>query len=110
MSYPVAAVSVTVATVTAVLLRHICEVCGVEDVLTADDAFAAGWDYPPRIGGFGVISPRTCPDCEVSKTVWWALVVERYTPDMLTERQRATMDRIAGEPGSVMVSADGSSD
>ena len=30
--------------------RHICEVCGVEEILTPGDAFNLGWDYPPRMG------------------------------------------------------------
>ncbi|MGB3353729.1 MAG: hypothetical protein WBB00_13270 [Mycobacterium sp.] len=41
--------------------RHICEVCGVEEILTPGDAFDLGWDYPPRMGQFGVVGPRCCP-------------------------------------------------
>lgn len=99
----------TAVTVAVVLLRHICEVCGVEEVLTPDDAHAAGWDYPPRMGVFGVIGPRICPNpnCRMNETVWWALAVDGYTPEMLTEQQRATIDRIVGEPETVMVSLGG---
>lgn len=32
-------------------LRHVCEVFGVEELLTPDDAYEKGWDYPPRMGG-----------------------------------------------------------
>jgi hypothetical protein len=37
--------------------RHICEVCGVEEILTPSQAFDVGWDYPPRMGQFGVVGP-----------------------------------------------------
>jgi hypothetical protein len=82
-------------------LRHVCEVCGVEAILTPEAAFEAGWDHPPRMGTFGVISPRTCPDCPINRTIWWALAMDGYTPDMLSPQQRATVDRILGEPGSI---------
>ena len=82
-------------------LRHICEVCGLEQVLTPEVAFDTGWDYPPRLGSYAVISPRTCPDCAINRTVWWALAVDGYTPDMLSPQQRATVDRILGEPGTI---------
>ena len=86
--------------------RHICEVCGVEEILTPGDAFDLGWDYPPRMGQFGVVGPRCCPRCPNVKTVWWALVIDGYTEDMLTEAQRATVRRIAGEPKSIAVPGD----
>jgi hypothetical protein len=35
--------------------------------------------------------------------VWWALAIDGYTEDMLTDRQRATVMRIAGEPNSIAV-------
>lgn len=82
---------------------HICEVCGVEEILPPSVAFDLGWDYPPRMGQFGVVGPRCCPRCPNVRTVWWALVIDGYTEDMLTDRQRATVRRIAGEPDSVAV-------
>ncbi|OKH81473.1 hypothetical protein EB73_28865, partial [Mycobacterium sp. SWH-M3] len=84
-------------------LRHICEVCGAEASLTPGEAFTLGWDYPPRIGQFGVVGPRCCPGCPNVATAWWALVIDGYTEDMLTDGQRATLDRIAGEPDSIAV-------
>ena len=30
-------------------LRHICEVCGKEEILTPEEAFEKGWDYPPMM-------------------------------------------------------------
>ncbi|BCI84191.1 hypothetical protein MTY66_58160 [Mycolicibacterium sp. TY66] len=86
-----------------VILRHICEVCGIEEHLTPEAAHEAGWDYPPKMGTFGVISPRTCPNCVVNQTLWWAVVVEKCTVDMLTTRQRETFVRITGEPGNITV-------
>ena len=45
------------------LLRHICEVCGRTEILTPEEAHSQGWDYPPKMGRFRIISPRTCPNC-----------------------------------------------
>ena len=42
--------------------RHICEVCGVEEILAPAEAFDLGWDYPPRMGQFGVVGPDVVPD------------------------------------------------
>lgn len=84
-------------------LRHICEVCGTEETLTAEAAFHVGWDYPPTMGAFGIIGPRTCADCAVNQTAWWAITVDGYTSDMLTQRQRATIARILAEPASIAV-------
>ncbi|WP_350222961.1 hypothetical protein [Mycolicibacterium porcinum] len=84
-------------------LRHMCEVCGVEEVLTPDEAYEAGWDYPPRHGWFGVISPRVCPRCPSTATVWWALTCDGYTQEMLSDRQRGVIARILAEPASIMV-------
>ncbi|OCB22533.1 hypothetical protein [Mycobacterium intracellulare] len=84
---------------------HVCEVCQTEAVLTPGEAYDAGWDYPPRMGTFGVISPRTCPDCPINRTVWWAIAADGYTEDMLNRQQLATIRRILAEPESVAPSA-----
>ncbi|PPL19823.1 hypothetical protein GY24_04185 [Microterricola pindariensis] len=60
-----------VASVNAFL--HICEVCGARATLTPDESYEAGWDYPPRTGVAGVISPRKCGDCPITGTLWWAV-------------------------------------
>lgn len=39
-------------------LRHICEVCGTDEILTVAEAMAVGWDHPPGMSDFGVIGPR----------------------------------------------------
>lgn len=83
-------------------LRHICEVCGKDEILTPEEAFSAGWDYPPRMGSFGVISPRTCGSCGVESTVWWALAMENKAGDELTEAQMDTIVRIQSEPQSII--------
>lgn len=84
-------------------LLHICEACGKSEVLDSDEAYRIGWDYPPKMGEFGVISPRTCESCTVNKTLWWAIVVEKKRYEEFTDRQRETLARILGEPESVMV-------
>lgn len=89
--------------------KHICEVCGCSEILTPEEAFQAGWDYPPRMGFFGVLSPRTCPDCSLMDTVWAALVLKGMGPDDLTDAQKETLLRIVNEPDSVMPEEGGSS-
>jgi hypothetical protein len=42
-------------------------------------------------------------ECATDRTVWWALAMDGYAPDMLTPGQRATVERILGEPGSIAV-------
>ena len=32
-------------------LIHVCEVCGKTKIMTPEQAFNEGWDYPPRMGG-----------------------------------------------------------
>ena len=87
--------------------KHICEVCGRSEILTPEEAFQAGWDYPPRMGFFGVLSPRTCPDCSLMDTVWAALVLKGMGPDDLTDAQKETLLRIVNEPDSVMPEEEG---
>ena len=84
-------------------LRHVCEVCGRTEILTPQEAFDEGWDYPPRMGSFGIVSPRTCPDCSMMDTAWAALTLEGKSPDELTERQKQTILRIVSEPESIVV-------
>ena len=83
--------------------RHICEVCGKEKILTPEEAYDEGWDYPPMFGEFGIISPRTCPDCMMVNTVWWKLVQEKIDPKDLSEKDKETLVRIVSEPESILV-------
>ena len=84
-------------------LRHVCEVCGKEEVLTPDEAFEKGWDYPPRIGMFGVLSPRTCGDCAMADTIWWKLMYQNVKPEDLSDKDKLTLSRILNEPASILV-------
>ena len=83
-------------------LAHICEVCGKTKIMTPEEAFEDGWDYPPKMGAFGVISPRTCGDCLAKDTAWWALVCDKKGITELSQKQRETIKRIQGEPESIM--------
>ena len=83
-------------------LKHICEVCGKEDTLDSEEAFELGWDYPPRMGKFKVLSPRTCPNCTIEKTVWWALAMGGKP----LENQIEVLIRINNEPLSILPNLD----
>lgn len=81
---------------------HWCEACGREEVMTSTEAYAAGWDAPPTMGTFGVLSPRTCPACPLSATLWWRVVVDRFDSADFSDADRAVLARIAGEPESML--------
>ena len=84
---------------------HYCEVCGRKEFITAEDAFNSGWDYPPKIGMFGLLSPRTCGDCNMQQTLWWK-VNQQSIPIVidgeLNEKERETWERIKNEPESLL--------
>ena len=77
--------------------EHWCEACGATEFLTPEEAFEAGWDFPPRMGAWGVVSPRTCGDCGINRTLWWALTVEKKDIDSCIPRQRQVLARILNE-------------
>ena len=108
---------------------HICEVCGKKEFMTAEAAYIKGWDYPPKMGDFGVVGPRTCGDCGIEQTVWWNIMksakdkesaenkenVENLSVDkqksdsahtgmdtMTEEHKKAVIMRIAKEPYSLL--------
>lgn len=83
-------------------LIHICEVCGKTEIMTPEEAFNDGWDYPPRMGEFGIVGPRTCGDCPIIHTAWWALVSEKKDITEMSQKQRETIKRIQGEPESII--------
>lgn len=85
-------------------LLHVCEACGLTLALTPDEAFESGWDYPPRMGVFGVVSPRTCGDCRINQTLWWRLEMEGVAASELGQADAATLARILGEPESILLS------
>ena len=49
------------------LLKHICEVCEKSEIIDSDLAFDKGWEYPPIMSSFRILSPRTCPNCTIEK-------------------------------------------
>ncbi|SDS55371.1 hypothetical protein SAMN04489834_1692 [Microterricola viridarii] len=81
---------------------HWCESCGREELLESQRAYEAGWDFPPNMGTWGVVSPRTCPNCTIKNTVWWAIAIEKRSIDEMTPRQRKAVGRILDElpPGT----------
>ena len=77
--------------------EYICEVCEKEETLTEEQAYESGWDYPPFMGAWGVVSPRTCPNCTVNDTLWWALAVEGKQYEELSQQQQIALLRIQNE-------------
>ena len=53
---------------------HICEVCGRREILTPEEGYEKGWDYPLSTCSFGSIAPRKCGNCSITETLWWAMV------------------------------------
>ena len=83
--------------------KGICEVCGRKEILTPQEAFDQGWDYPPMMGHFGVLSPRTCPNCNMMDTVWAAITMLGKRAEDLTDEQQQVIVRIVSEPDSILV-------
>lgn len=88
------------------LLKHICEVCEKSEIIDSDLAFDKGWEYPPIMSGFRILSPRTCPNCTIEKTVWWALAMEGKSLEDLSKRQIEVLTRINNEPLSILPNSD----
>lgn len=81
------------------MFRYVCEACGTEEVLTAQKAFEDGWDYPPFVGTYGVLGPRTCGNCPVTSTLWWRIMTGQTKVMTLTDL--AIIKRVEGEPESL---------
>lgn len=85
---------------------HYCEVCGRKELLTAEEAHEKGWDYPPKIGCFGMLGPRTCGDCRMKDTLFWKVHTSGGLPIVregaLTPEELVTWRRIKGEPESLL--------
>jgi len=84
------------------LLRHICENCAKEELLSSEDGYNRGWDYPPIMGDFRVISPRTCGKCGIDSTLWWEITCKKTPFEQLSERHKQTLLRIMNEPESIL--------
>lgn len=88
--------------------KHICEVCGKVEILTSKEAYETGWDYPGVDGiykceNFKIMTPRTCGQCGITETAWWALSVEGKSLNELSEMQKLAVERITQEPENLMV-------
>lgn len=87
---------------------HYCEVCGKKEFITAQDAFDNGWDYPPNMGHFGLLGPRTCGKCQLKDTLYWKVNTQKKVPipvvvaGILTPQERVTWHRIKAEPESLL--------
>lgn len=85
---------------------HYCEVCGAKEFISAQEAFDKGWDYPPNIGHFGMLSPRTCGNCLIKDTLFWKINTSGKLPIVcegdLTPEELVTWRRIKGEPESLL--------
>ena len=85
---------------------HHCEVCGKKEFLTAEDAFNRGWDYPPKMGFFGLLGPRTCGNCQMTDTLYWKIQTSGKLPIVmegdLNDKELTTWRRIKGEPESLL--------
>lgn len=85
---------------------HYCEVCGKKEFLTDEDAFNRGWDYPPKMGFFGMLGPRTCGNCQMTDTLYWKIQTFGKLPIVmegdLNDKELITWRRIKGEPESLL--------
>lgn len=86
---------------------HYCEVCGKKEFITAQDAFDSGWDYPPNMGHFGLLGPRTCGSCLLEDTLFWKINQGGGMPivieSALAPEELVTWRRIKGEPESLLM-------
>ena len=87
---------------------HYCEVCGKKEYITAQQAMDSGWDYPPHMGHFGLLGPRTCGNCLLKDTLFWKVNTEKKIPisvvveGMLKPKEKVTWKRIKAEPESLI--------
>lgn len=85
---------------------HYCEACGEKAFITAQEAFDSGWDYPPHIGHFGLLGPRTCGKCQLKDTLFWKVNTSGKLPIVcegdLSPEELVTWRRIKGEPESLL--------
>lgn len=72
---------------------HYCESCGAKIYCAAQEAFDNGWDYPPRIGAFGLLGPRTCGNCTMIDTLYLKVMKQKIPiviESNLTEKELRT--------------------
>ena len=89
---------------------HYCEVCRKKEFITAKNSFDNGWDYPPNMGHFGLLGPRTCGSCLLKDTLFWKVNTSGYIPIVvegeLSPEELVTWRRIKAEPESLLVDED----
>lgn len=85
------------------IINHICEVCSKKEILTPEEAYQTGWDYPPSMGEYGIVSPRKCNNCSITDTLWWELETCKKPVEQLNKKQEETLKRILNEPQSIIV-------
>ena len=75
---------------------HYCEVCGTKVFCTAQEAFDAGWNYPPQIGHFKLLGPRNCGKCSMMDTLFLKVQKQKFPiiiEKTLTEEELKTLNR-----------------
>ena len=86
---------------------HVCCSCHKREILSSEEAYEKGWDYPGKDGiyktvqnhGFAILAPRTCGDCGINQSLYWRMMAG----EELTNIDKETMERIQNEPGSLIV-------
>ena len=81
---------------------HYCEVCGTKVFCTAQEAFDAGWNYPPH---FKLLGPRNCGKCSIMDTLFLKVQKQKFPiviEKTLTEEELKTLNRIKNEPESLL--------
>lgn len=85
---------------------HYCEVCEKKEYITDEEAFKSGWDYPPKMGLFGMLGPRICGNCLMKDTLYWKIQTSGKLPIVLegelNDKELITWRRIKGEPESLL--------
>ena len=84
---------------------HYCEVCGTKVFCTAQEAYDAGWNYPPQIGHFKLLGPRNCGKCSITDTLFLKVQKQKFPiviEKTLTEEELKTWNRIKNEPESLL--------
>ena len=56
------------------------------------------------MGSFGIVSPRTCPDCMMMDTAWAAITLKGVKPDNLSDRQKQAIMLVADGESSFITS------
>lgn len=86
---------------------HRCEVCKKRELLTADEAYEQGWDYPPKMGQFrNFLTPRTCGNCSIADTLCFKLMSGKATFSDLSADEKETLEYIKNEPENLLPSED----